>query len=296
MASKGSMLRLPDIIDIIAREGQCLKWDQIQQWYEVLDGPHFEEKFNTLRCVRGKRKEDAVDRPFARMHIHFTLARGDKWAGTGSAFRKKHESSVSVPTTPKSFISGTHQIDNENSSTIAFGSGYIQNHGSEILCNSERNLVPLKPTYGSSDCMSTSQSYSNPFPCPGEDLDCKLESREMDNDMPGMDSPDFCADMETEDGFGGKASVTRLPDLIARLAQEGQLLRWDPARAWYEVIDGPAFEARFNALRLKRGKRREEAQPRPFARMHMHFVLVRGDKWAGTGSAFRPKAAGPGLG
>ena len=43
---------------------------------------------------------------------------------------------------------------------------------------------------------------------------------------------------------------------------------------WRQVVDGPLFEARFNALRFKRGKRKEDAMHRPFARMHIHFVLV----------------------
>ena len=84
----------------------------------------------------------------------------------------------------------------------------------------------------------------------------------------------------------------RLPDLIAALAREGRALRWDAACGWYEVLDGPLFEARFDAHRRKRGKRRGDAPDRPFARMHAHFVLARGERWAGTGSAFRPKSAG----
>mmetsp|Transcript_88654 Transcript_88654/g.235987 ORF Transcript_88654/g.235987 Transcript_88654/m.235987 type:complete len:459 (+) Transcript_88654:826-2202(+) len=66
-------------------------------------------------------------------------------------------------------------------------------------------------------------------------------------------------------------------------------IRWDDARGWYEVVDGNLFESRFNALRLRRGKRKDDATDRPFARMHIHFVLVRGDKWAGAGSCFRSK-------
>ena len=38
-----------------------------------------------------KRNEDAANRPFARMHIHFVLVRGERWAGNGSAFRPKTE-------------------------------------------------------------------------------------------------------------------------------------------------------------------------------------------------------------
>ena len=91
ISSKQAFLRLPELIDTLAKDEKALRWDPTQSWFEVMDGPLFEEKFNALRCIRGKRREDAVDRPFARMHIHFVLARGDKWAGTGSAFRPKGE-------------------------------------------------------------------------------------------------------------------------------------------------------------------------------------------------------------
>ncbi len=65
-AQKPAFLRLPELVDLLAREGQVLRWHELCSWYEVLDGPLFEEKFNALRCTRGKRKEQAVDRPFAR--------------------------------------------------------------------------------------------------------------------------------------------------------------------------------------------------------------------------------------
>ena len=84
--------------------------------------------------------------------------------------------------------------------------------------------------------------------------------------------------------------ILKLPDLIAKLAQEAEVLIWDDLNQWFEVIDSQGFEARFNALRYVRGKRNEDAADRPFARMHVHFVLVRGEKWAGNGSAFRAKS------
>jgi hypothetical protein len=90
-SSKPAFFRLPELIDTLAKDERVLRWDPVHNWFEVVDGPAFEERFNALRCIRGKRREDAVDRPFARMHIHFILARGDKWAGTGSAFRPKGE-------------------------------------------------------------------------------------------------------------------------------------------------------------------------------------------------------------
>jgi hypothetical protein len=92
------------------------------------------------------------------------------------------------------------------------------------------------------------------------------------------------------DSINQAQQVLKLPDLIAQLAQEAEVLVWDDLNQWYEVIDSQGFEARFNALRYIRGKRNEEAADRPFARMHVHFVLVRGEKWAGNGSAFRAKS------
>jgi hypothetical protein len=92
LQSRQTFMRLPELIDTLAKDERVLFWDAVHNWFEVVDGPLFEERFNALRCIRGKRREDAVDRPFARMHIHFTLVRGDKWAGTGSAFRPKGES------------------------------------------------------------------------------------------------------------------------------------------------------------------------------------------------------------
>ena len=87
---KNGAMKIPDLIQSLAVEGQCIRWDQNSMCYEVLNGQLFEQKFNALRSVRGKRKEDAVDRPFARMHTYFVLIRGEKWAGTGSLFRPKN--------------------------------------------------------------------------------------------------------------------------------------------------------------------------------------------------------------
>ena len=88
---------------------------------------------------------------------------------------------------------------------------------------------------------------------------------------------------------GRNQPILKLPELIEKLAQAGEVIKWDSAKNWYEVIDAKGFETQFNALRCVRGKRKENAADRPFARMHIHFVLVRGEKWAGAGSAFRPK-------
>ena len=83
------ILKLPDLIDKLAKEGDVIRWDAGNKWFEVIDAKGFECKFNALRCIRGKRKENTADRPFARMHVHFVLVRGEKWAGIGSAFRPK---------------------------------------------------------------------------------------------------------------------------------------------------------------------------------------------------------------
>eukprot|EP00291_Cryptomonas_curvata_P013087 CAMPEP_0172203624 /NCGR_PEP_ID=MMETSP1050-20130122/31400_1 /TAXON_ID=233186 /ORGANISM="Cryptomonas curvata, Strain CCAP979/52" /LENGTH=264 /DNA_ID=CAMNT_0012881885 /DNA_START=83 /DNA_END=873 /DNA_ORIENTATION=+ len=96
-AQKPAFLRLPELVDLLAKEGQVLRWNELCSWYEVLDGPLFEEKFNALRCTRGKRKEQAVDRPFARMHNYFILVRGGRWAGTGSTFRPIGRNDVRSP-------------------------------------------------------------------------------------------------------------------------------------------------------------------------------------------------------
>eukprot|EP00960_Hanusia_phi_P057317 763527-Hanusia_phi.AAC.2 len=46
---------------------------------------------------------------------------------------------------------------------------------------------------------------------------------------------------------------------------------------------------RFNQLREIRQKHKDGALERPFSRMHNFFVLDRGEKWANTGTTFRPK-------
>jgi hypothetical protein len=101
-------------------------------------------------------------------------------------------------------------------------------------------------------------------------------------------APTYCLD-DRESNHQNQ-QILKLPDLIAQLAQEAEVLVWDDLNQWYEVINSQGFEARFNALRYIRGKRNEDAADRPFARMHVHFVLVRGERWAGHGSAFRPKS------
>ena len=50
-----------------------------------------------------------------------------------------------------------------------------------------------------------------------------------------------------------------------------------------------AVAERFNQLREIRQKHKDGAVERPFSRMHNFFILERGEKWAKTGTTFRPK-------
>ena len=54
-------------VDQICSEGLALKWDV--GFYEVLDGPLFERRFNELR------RRSPV-RPFSRMFKHYSLTAG----------------------------------------------------------------------------------------------------------------------------------------------------------------------------------------------------------------------------
>jgi len=85
--------------------------------------------------------------------------------------------------------------------------------------------------------------------------------------------------------------VVGLTELIDKIAAEKTALRFDDETKLYEVVDGPAFEARFQELRRTRSKRTNETATRPFSRMHVHYAIVRGERWAGTGTAFRAKDA-----
>ena len=40
----GGAMRLPGLIEAIAAEGRALRWDAGARWYEVLNGPLFEER------------------------------------------------------------------------------------------------------------------------------------------------------------------------------------------------------------------------------------------------------------
>jgi hypothetical protein len=83
----------------------------------------------------------------------------------------------------------------------------------------------------------------------------------------------------------------RLPEVVSTLAAEGRVLKWSEALGAFVVLDGAGFEQRFNELRYVRSKQVgiPSAHQRPFSRMHAYFVLIRGGKWAATGSAFKFK-------
>jgi len=57
----------------------------------------------------------------------------------------------------------------------------------------------------------------------------------------------------------------------------------------YEVLDGEEFERRFNDLRKVRSKVKASGTERPFSRMYNFYILEHGDKWARTGTKFRPR-------
>jgi len=85
------LLKVPEVIDTLAAEGRVLTYDISHGVYVVQDGRKFEEAFNKLRRVRSKKNEAAKDRPFSRMHTHFTLVQGERWGGTGTVFRSKQQ-------------------------------------------------------------------------------------------------------------------------------------------------------------------------------------------------------------
>ncbi|KAJ1479870.1 hypothetical protein T484DRAFT_1812747 [Baffinella frigidus] len=81
-----------------------------------------------------------------------------------------------------------------------------------------------------------------------------------------------------------------LPDVVRELLKDPLVLIWDPRDNVYEVLDGDLFELRFNELRKMRHNVKAAGE-RPFSRMNNFFVLERehGDKWACTGTKFRPR-------
>lgn len=82
-----------------------------------------------------------------------------------------------------------------------------------------------------------------------------------------------------------------LPDVVRELLKEKNILRWDAKEGVYEVLHGDNFERRFNELRKVRSKVKAAGTERPFSRMYNFYVLEKGDKWARTGTRFRPRTA-----
>jgi hypothetical protein len=95
--SKPASLSLTELINMLSNEQHGIRYDDTLNYYEVTDGTIFVEKFNSLRCTRRKRRDEGLDRPFARMHLFFVLIRGDKWGATGSAFRAKCDAAQPPP-------------------------------------------------------------------------------------------------------------------------------------------------------------------------------------------------------
>eukprot|EP00960_Hanusia_phi_P038733 753572-Hanusia_phi.AAC.4 len=80
-----------------------------------------------------------------------------------------------------------------------------------------------------------------------------------------------------------------LPDVVRELLKDPAILRWDARDGVYEVMHGENFERRFNELRKVRNKVKSNGTERPFSRMYNFFILEQGDKWARTGTRFRPR-------
>jgi hypothetical protein len=229
--AKPALLRLPELVDVLAKEGQVLRWDENLNWYEVLDGPLFEEKFNSLRCTREKRKEQAADRPFARyqpvtstrrlfsltvtcprrMHNYYVLVRGGRWAGTGSAFRPVFKHATRA-----------HPTLTEDALNPALA---IRAQVAESCAGSPDRWTPGPP----GELAPSQPPFWTPAPA---------------NTEPAG-AAGFTADSDdAASGGGGRAAPLRLPALIQAIAAEGRAVRWDAAARWYEVINGPLFEER----------------------------------------------------
>mmetsp|Transcript_67022 Transcript_67022/g.153839 ORF Transcript_67022/g.153839 Transcript_67022/m.153839 type:complete len:487 (+) Transcript_67022:93-1553(+) len=85
-----------------------------------------------------------------------------------------------------------------------------------------------------------------------------------------------------------------LPEVVMQLVKDPTILQWDAGQRCYIVIDGERFEEKFNQMRKMRQKKAKPSaaeHSRPFSRMHNFFILDRGDKWAKTGTSFRPKSS-----
>lgn len=105
--------------------------------------------------------------------------------------------------------------------------------------------------------------------------------------------PNFgkCAKQGAPGSGPDKMGGLPLPDVVRELLREKHVLRWDFKDGVYEVLDGDEFERRFNELRKVRNKVKAAGTERPFSRMYNFYVLETGDKWAKTGTRFRPRCA-----
>lgn len=63
-----------------------------------------------------------------------------------------------------------------------------------------------------------------------------------------------------------------LQSVCGQSATEAMTLVGNVGR-YYEVLDGAAFEDKFNALRKVRQRHKNGATERPFSRMHNFFIL-----------------------
>eukprot|EP00961_Rhodomonas_salina_P068177 915284-Rhodomonas_salina.1 len=96
--------------------------------------------------------------------------------------------------------------------------------------------------------------------------------------------------LEDEAGAGRKKDwVPRISEFINILASRGTALTFEHDSGHFHVLDGTQFQKEYCALRSNRDKKNQAARDRPFAQMHRVYVIVRGDKWAATGTVFRAK-------
>ncbi len=88
-----------------------------------------------------------------------------------------------------------------------------------------------------------------------DDLDAHDEADDVDDN--GDDDQEAATRTDARVAGGQAAAVAaaasgsfvRLPELVARLAKEGQTVRWDRAQEWYEVRSSPALGPARNPAR-----------------------------------------------
>lgn len=92
-----------------------------------------------------------------------------------------------------------------------------------------------------------------------------------------------------EHNAGKKDTQPRMSELINIVASKETSLKYDYGTGCFQVIDGPQFEKDYCALRMTRIKKNQAAPDRPFAQMYRAYTMVQGEKWASTGTVFKPK-------